>query len=154
MVLWTDAISNAQMVDALNNLVRLNYNALAGCDTALDKVSDRGHQSLLDELKAMHDRHIWMLGEQVRVLGGAPVEEKDWRQWFDRSRVAMAAMGSDQKILAAMQANEDKLVEACKEAIQQCRASDELVAVVNDVLDEGRDPRNRLAEAARPGSRK
>lgn len=151
MVLWTDTINNADMVGALNDLVHLNYDVMAACEVAREKVSGEELATLFDELNTMHERHIEMLAEQVRVLGGAPVDGTDWRQWATRGRAGLAAVGGDAQVISAMQTNEDKLYQAYKKAIQECRGSDEVVRVINDVLDEGQDLRGSLNAAADDG---
>lgn len=151
MVAFIKPISNAQMVDALNDLIHLNFDLAASCGKAIDHSSDSEQRELSGMLKAMHERHAELLGEQVRVLGGAPVSGQDWRQWVTRSKVRLAAMGKDGNLLSALQANEDKLQDAYREAIGRFAASEEMVDVINDVIDDGNDLREKLKQASGRG---
>lgn len=146
MVAFIKPISNAQMVEALNDLIHLNYDLATSYDTAVNQSPNPDQRERLSELKAMHGRHIDMLANQVRVLGGAPVSGQDWRQWVMRSKVRLAAMGKGEKLLSVVQANEESLQGAYREVLGQFAASEEMVDVINNVVDDGRDLREELKQ--------
>jgi hypothetical protein len=147
MVDFTKAVNNEQMVEALNDLIDLNYDVMTGYDKALEKNS--GLRSRLGELRDMHDRHIRQLAESVRILGGAPVEGGSGHGRGSPGKTLLAGMGKKKEgSLALMQSNEEKLKEAYIRTVDQYRASDEIVEVVNQVLDDGRELRTWLEQEA------
>lgn len=148
MAVFTKPVNNAQMVDALNDLIRLNFDVVSGYDKALDQLSDADQRKLFEALKAMHERHAHIIAERVRALGGAPVDGKDWRQWVAQGKTLLAQLGTDHGLWRAMQSNENTLREAYGKAVDEFKVSNDVVAVVNQVLDDGREPIGRLEKEA------
>lgn len=144
MVDFTKVINNEDMVQALNDLIHLNYDVKSGYDKALEKVSDADQDARLRQLKEMHERHIRQLGETVRVLGGSPAEGEDWRQLVIQGRTMFA--GGDSGQLSAMHTNEQKLKDAYMDTLDRYKASGEIVEVINQVIDDGSDLRAWLEQ--------
>lgn len=151
MPVFTKPINNAQMVDALNDLIRQNYDLMAGYNTALEQQSDADQRAQLEELKSMHERHVGLIIDRVRMLGGAPVGEDDRQHWMTQGKTMLARLGKDRDLWGAMQSNEEALREAYGKVIDEFKVSDEVVDLINQVLDDGRELRSRLAAAAGRG---
>lgn len=137
MVNLAQPINNRDMVRGLNDLIRLNVSILSNLDDSLGSISDKDVAQRLRLLREMHERHILRIGETVRVLGGAPVAENDWRRWIGKSKVALGKLRKSKGVLAAISSEEGKLRSDYARKKDQLKASPEVVATISELLDEG-----------------
>src|SRR4051812_5919919 len=71
----TDMKDNDQkVIDQLNDLVQLDYDAVQAYDLALEHIDDPGVAEDLELFKSDHERHIVELNAVITVLGGTPKE--------------------------------------------------------------------------------
>lgn len=62
------------IIETLNSLIQLDFDAVKTYEQALDRVVDPEVEDDLEAFLADHERHITDLAEVIRGLGGAPKE--------------------------------------------------------------------------------
>ncbi len=118
---------------ALNTLIEINNDRVAGYKTATDETKDTDLRMLFGELTQTSQENLSELRAEVKRLGGEPEEGtmlsgKIYRMWMD----AKAALtGGDRgSILSSCEYGEDVALEAYDKVMET--ATDELT---NDQLD-------------------
>lgn len=135
MVDFTKSISNEQMVNGLKKLIRLNQSVVAKCNLAKRHTTDpRAHKRLIEHSQ-LHERHVAMLADSIRFLGGAPghQEPQAMKAWLS------AASSNSNALISAVKVEEDKLYQAYLEELEALKASDEVVDVINRAILETRN---------------
>lgn len=147
MVDFTKSINNEQMVEALNVLIRHNEEVLASCRAAREE-SESNNSRRLTELEQVHLRHTERLGDSIRLLGGSPVRSDDEPSLMHKAKTALSEFGTRSSGLKALSKREDQLTRDYVKTVDRYRASDEIVAVVNQLLDESKPLREWLEQEA------
>lgn len=85
MVDFTKPINNGDMVKGLNELIRSNTDLVVFYDQELC-LFVKGENDLrhIKTLKNLHEQHAHMLGDTVRLLGGAPDFKRARHSWIRR----------------------------------------------------------------------
>jgi hypothetical protein len=104
--LTTDVRDVARLVDELNDLLQLDYDAAAACALALKALDDPGYQDAVRGFKADHERHIEELAALVRSYDGAPTPGPHLSGGFQLAVQRAAAAGTDAAIVTAFKSNE------------------------------------------------
>jgi hypothetical protein len=138
MVDFTKPVNNADMVKELNALIRCNMELCSYYEDLTPRIKDKAYQQPLASFKALHTHHAELIGDTVRLLGGAPaVAEGEHTsaggRWLRR------LYGGEGKLNDFVKA-EEKLRDRYRESLQDqaVRASPECVAVINQVLADSR----------------
>lgn len=148
MVDFTQRINNADMVDGLNTLIHRNINLMACYQHGLlDAVDEQVHRDGIEEFKNLHQQHAHLLGDTVRILGGAPDYREDKGSWLSKSKLLLGKLRHDKGILSAVLSEEKKLEAEYLDTIQALKASPESVAVINQALEERDKPMQWLHQA-------
>ena len=147
MVDFTKPVNNADMVKGLNALIRCNMELCSYYDEDLTpRIKDQAYQQPLASLKALHSYHAELIGDTVRLLGGAPdLAAGEHASVGGRWLRKFAGKGKLNDFVKA----EEKLLERYHESLQDqaVRASPECVAVINQVLADSRAALNGLRDA-------
>lgn len=145
MVDFTQRINNADMVDGLNALIHLNL-SLKACyeNDLLDTVDDEAYRAGILEFRDLHEQHAHLLGDTVRLLGGAPDYREDKGNWISKSKALLAKLRSDKGVLHTMHTEEKRLEEEYLETLQALKASPESVTVINQAMEEREKPMHWL----------
>ncbi len=125
----TDERSLAMLVGELNDLLQLDYDAVAAYALALNALDDPAHQESVRQFKADHERHIEELTELVRKYGGVPMPMPHLSGVFKLAVQGVAAAGNDAAVVTAFKSNEIQSRDKYRRA-----ASRQHPAEVQDVL--------------------
>jgi uncharacterized protein (TIGR02284 family) len=94
------------VIEVLSDLIQLDRNAVGAYDQAIAACEQAHIKDTLVEFKRDHERHIGDVSEQVRALGGVPVETSDLKGKLLEGFTAITSRG-DQSALLAMRGNEE-----------------------------------------------
>ena len=100
----------SELVHQLNDLIRLDYDAIEAYEAAIPRIDDVQDRATLTHFCDDHRRHVSELGAAVRELGAAPVSHTDLRHFVRTGRVVVsgvvAGVVGDEAVLRAMYRNE------------------------------------------------
>jgi ElaB/YqjD/DUF883 family membrane-anchored ribosome-binding protein len=96
----------AEVLDALNDLLQLDHDAIAAYDVAIEKLEDRDHASQIAGFRRDHERHIRELNELVLRLGGTPKNEPHLTGPFKTAMQSLGGLAGDKGLLLAWRTNE------------------------------------------------
>jgi len=99
-------METAKVVDKLNDLIKLDVDAIHAYDQAISSCGMDELKRGLTEFRADHDRHVRELSDCVRALGGQPDVRRDWKGFLISGFTAIVSQG-DHSSLVAMQTNEE-----------------------------------------------
>lgn len=110
MTTQTDADStaraDARILDALNDLLQLDYDAIGAYEIAVERLEDRAHAIRVEEFMRDHDRHVRELNLLIQGMGGVPRNEPHPTGPFKQALQAFGALGGDRGTLIAFRTNE------------------------------------------------
>src|SRR5690606_19757250 len=133
------ALAEDSLVSLLNELIELEYDAIAGYEQALSRLDGERHKPMLGLFMRTHQRRVRELGRRVRSLGGAPRGGWEVRRIVTRGRIEIGAMAGDEAIFRAMSRNEDDAVTTYERAAQRLStASEDLRGLVERYLADER----------------
>ncbi|MGE5616002.1 MAG: PA2169 family four-helix-bundle protein [Bacillota bacterium] len=102
------ATSNETIIDKLNDLIELDFDAIEAYQAAIERLKNPSYKSRLAEFCKDHERHTKNLAELVAKLGGEPSRGPDVKRFLTKGKVVIAdIVGDDHAILMAMRANEE-----------------------------------------------
>lgn len=149
MVDFTQRINNADMVDSLNALIHHNLTLKACYERDLvDAVDEPTHRAGIEEFTCLHEQHAHLLGDTVRLLGGAPDYHEDPPGWVTKSKILLGKLRHDKGVLNVIHAEEKNLEEEYLNTIRALNGSPESVAVINQALEEREKRMHWLRQAA------
>ena len=94
------------LIDELNDLIRLDFDAVRAYDQAIEKIEDDDARDDLQQFKLDHERHITDLSEVVRSLGGTPEDGPDLKGVLLEGMTALRSVTGTLGALKAMRMNE------------------------------------------------
>ena len=97
---------NAWLVAQLNDLLQLDYDAVAAYRVTLAELDSPALKVDLQRNLEDHERHIRELGEHIEQRGGMKLSMPNVTGVFTLALQAAAAMGSDRSVLLAFKTNE------------------------------------------------
>ena len=87
-------------VAELNQLLRLNYDSVAGYTAAIEALEDERAQLALIRLRGDHQRHIVEIARRIRSYGGTPLATPEERAGiFVWDAEVLRSLGGDREIL-------------------------------------------------------
>jgi uncharacterized protein (TIGR02284 family) len=107
------------LVLLLNELIELEYDAIAAYEQALSRLDGERHKPMLGLFMRTHQRRVRELGQRVRSLGGVPRGGWEVRRIVTRGRIEIGALAGDEAIFRAMSRNEDDAVTAYERAAKR-----------------------------------
>jgi len=126
----------------LEDLIRLDYDAAAAYQAAIDRLETAGFKAAMRTFKADHLRHTRELGECLRELGETPPREGDLKQFLTTGKVVLGGLLGDKAILRAMRTNENDTVTAYDRAVKHKSVTDP----IRRALERGRMDEHRHRE--------
>ena len=141
------ASHSSERAHHLNQLIALDYDAIAAYEAAIDRLDDERFRRQLAEFKRDHERHINYLSDQVRELGGEPAAGPDAKQILTKGKVVLADLAGDKAILKAMESNEEQTNAAYEKAVMQLKGDVATQNAVQENLEDERRHRAWLREA-------
>lgn len=103
----TDVLNSEQLINDLNDLIELDYDAIAAYESAIEKLEAQGLKNQLNTFLEDHQKHIINLSQHVREAGGEPADGPDMMKILTMGKVALAQLAGDGGILKAMRINEE-----------------------------------------------
>src|SRR3954449_6486030 len=94
------------MLEALNDLLQTDHDAVAAYDVAIGKLEDRDHASQIAGFRRDHERHIHELNDLVARLGGNASNHPHATGPFKTALQSLGALAGDKGLLLAFRSNE------------------------------------------------
>jgi rubrerythrin len=102
-----EVLHGKQLVDKLNDLVQLDYDAIISYDHAIAHCDDAAVRRDLELFRGDHQRHIADLGKVIRALDGTPIDvHRDLKGVVLEGITTMRSLGGTLSALRAMRTNE------------------------------------------------
>jgi rubrerythrin len=98
--------STAEIIEGLNDLLKLDHDAIGAYEIAIERLEDRTHADQIAGFKRDHERHIRDLNELIAELGGTPTNEPHATGPLKEALQRLGAVGGDRGILIAWRTNE------------------------------------------------
>lgn len=108
-----------EVISDLNDLIELDYDAIAAYKSAIERLDDAAFKKKLTEFLGDHQRHVEELGDAVRKEGGNPATEGDAMKILTKGKVVIAGLMGDEAILKAMRVNEEVTNTKYEEAVEE-----------------------------------
>jgi rubrerythrin len=98
-----------KFLDALKELVELDYDAVEAYDAAINRIQNTVYKNQLKNFKEDHQRHIKELNELLTKHGESQVTSPGLKQWITKGKIILADIMGDKAILQAMKTNEEDM---------------------------------------------
>lgn len=126
-----------EIVEALNDLIEMDHNAIGGYDSAIKGIKDYPDiQSTFQQFRADHERHIRELSPFVRQYGGEPEKAPGAMGMLQKGWTEVSKLGGADAILSAMVSNEKSAVKTYEQGATKAFPPDILRIVERGVEDE------------------
>ncbi|HJD65028.1 MAG TPA: PA2169 family four-helix-bundle protein [Rickettsia endosymbiont of Diachasma alloeum] len=86
-------------VDAIKELVELDYDAIEAYEAAINRITDENYKTQLQRFKEDHERHVKELNELLLQHKEEKVTGPSSKQWLTKGKVVLATQISDKAIL-------------------------------------------------------
>ena len=151
----TMAGKQTKLVDALNSLIELAFDAIEAYQAAISRTSRPDDKQELTAFMGDHERHTRELAPHVARLGGTAKHKGDFKAVLTKGKVQIAGLVGDRAILMAMKTNEDDTNAAYEFATQRTDIdNEELRSLLHANLSDERKHRawleRRITEGERP----
>lgn len=94
-------------VDAIKELVELDYDAIEAYEAAINRITDENYKTQLQRFKEDHERHVKELNELLSKHKEEEITGPSSKQWLTKGKVVLATQIGDRAILHAMLSNEE-----------------------------------------------
>jgi uncharacterized protein (TIGR02284 family) len=133
----------------LNNLIELDYDAVAAYEAAIERLHNQGYKERLREFLGDHQRHIIDLKPHAARLCEDVASGPDVKQVLTKGKVIIAKLAGDRAILFAMKTNEDDTNTAYERAVNHDAVTPEVLAVLQRNLADERRHRAWIQQCLR-----
>lgn len=116
----------------LNNLIQLDYDAIAAYDAAIERLENPDYETKLREFRDDHLAHVEKLGELVQAQGSEPASSSDMKKVLTKGQVVVGGLVGDGAILEAMKLNEDQT-----NSMYEAEAAEDMPPEVHQALKRG-----------------
>lgn len=99
---------SSEIAKHLNNVIELDFDAIAAYQAAIDRVESAEFRTKLEEFKQDHERHVETLGKLVQAHGAQAASSGDAKKLLTKGQVVIAGLMGDSAILEAMKMNEEQ----------------------------------------------
>lgn len=113
------ATDSKQIISDLNDLIHLDYDAIAAYQSAIERLDSAEYKAKLTDFMGDHNRHVEELGKVVRSEGGTAPTEGDAMKILTKGKVVIAGLAGDEAILKAMRANEEVTNTKYEDAVEE-----------------------------------
>lgn len=134
----TTLVSSDEVVSDLNNLIQLEYDAIAAYKAAIERLDTVDYKEKFTEFLGDHENHVTNLSDLVRSEGGTPEDSGDIKKILTKGKVVLADLSGDEAILKAMNANEKQTNTKYEEAAEENYPTNVEVVVQRGLADERR----------------
>ena len=101
-----------EFVNALQDLLELEFDAVEAYDAAINRLEDEHYKSKLREFRGEHRVHIRELSAILQKHGKSVPTGPSGKQWLTKGKVVLGSLMGDNSILSAMRSNEVDTVTA------------------------------------------
>lgn len=115
----SNVLDSDTIVKKLDDLIELDYDAIAAYKEAVDRFENPAFKTRLKEFLGDHERHVEELSKSVRAEGGTPPTSGDFKKVLTKGQVVLADLGDDKAILKAMKINEDQTNSKYEQAVEE-----------------------------------
>lgn len=122
----------------LEELIKLDYDAIEAYEAAIERLSDLEYQRQLIAFCDDHRRHTRNLAEHLRQIGLAPPTGPDVKRVLTKGKVVIAGLVGDIAILKAMRSNEDDTNVAYESSLEHDLPPAIQETIRNNLADERR----------------
>lgn len=128
-----------EIVNALNDLIEMDHNAIGGYNSAINGLE--GHPAIrktFEGFRADHERHVQELSPFVREHGGEPAKHPGAMGVLQKGWTEVSKLGGADAILSAMVSNEQTAVKTYEQGATKAFPPEILRVVERGVADERR----------------
>jgi rubrerythrin len=129
-------------MDALIELVQLDYDAVAAYEAAINRINLPEYKKSLQGFKQDHEKHIKVFSKYIKESGRVPPEEPGMKSFLTQGKVVLANLVGDTTILRAMRSNE----EDTNTAYERLNKYEDIPGDIMNDLKEGLEDERRHAE--------
>jgi uncharacterized protein (TIGR02284 family) len=129
-------------VDLLEELIKLDYDAIEAYDMAIERLDDAESQRQLTEFREDHRRHTQDLSRFLKEYGAKPPTGPDLKRFLTQGKVMLGSLRGDRAILKAMKSNEDQTNTAYERATEHHDLPMELQETLRKNLEDERRHRS------------
>ncbi len=145
----TMAGKNSDLIDALNSLIELDFDAVEAYTAAIDRVSDIDDKNQLGSFRADHERHTRELAETVIKLGGKAKSKGDFKAMLTKGKVVIAGLANEKAVFTAMKTNEDDTNKAYENATGRHDVPNDIMMLLQRNLTDERRHRSWIEQRMR-----
>lgn len=128
-----------EIVDALNDLIELDHNAIGGYDSAIKGLESQPDiRKTFETFRADHERHVQELSPFVTQYGGKPAKRPGAMGLLQKGWTEMSKLGGADAIVSAMVSNEETAVNTYEAGVTKAFPPEILRIVERGVADERR----------------
>lgn len=115
----TTVIDRNTVINELNKLINLGYDAIAAYEAAIERLVTPEYRERLREFKSDHERHARNLAACIKRLGGKAAASGDIKRVLSKGIVILGNINHDKGVLEAMKSNENQTSLFYEEALQK-----------------------------------
>jgi rubrerythrin len=130
----------------IEELIKLDYDAIEAYDAAIERLDDEESKQSLAEFRDDHARHTENLARFLRDAGRKPPSGPDAKRVLTKGKVLIADLMGDKAILQAMKSNEDDTNTVYERATQNKNLSSDMARTVRENLEDERRHRAWLEQ--------
>lgn len=127
------------LVDCLDALLELDYDAIEAYEAAIERVDDPDDKAELRSFLSDHERHVADLTPLVEALGKRASKGPDVKKWLAKGKVVIMGLAGANAVLLAMKTNEDDTNTAYERVVGRTDLTDDVRRIVErNLADERR----------------
>jgi hypothetical protein len=107
---------STEMIEGLNQLLRLEHDAVTACEVAIEQLVDRDNAVMMAAFKRDHESHLRELTELILRLGGVPRNEP---HIAPQLKHAVRRGGDDAELLGAWWSQQLRLTNAYRTGLDK-----------------------------------
>lgn len=130
----------------LEELIKLDYDAIEAYETAIDRLENPTFREHLTAFCEDHRRHTQNLGKFLRDAGKDVPTGPDAKRVLTKGKVFLANLGGDKAILTAMKSNEDDTNAAYERATRHADVPPQVRDILKGNLEDERRHRAWLVQ--------
>jgi hypothetical protein len=132
------AKEQAALVAELNDLMQLDYDAVAAYSLALSALRDPAYQDAVRNFKADHERHIEELTQLIRQYDGLPMPMPHLSGVFKLAVQGVGVAGGDAAVITTFKSNEAQVRDKYRRAAGKQHPPDVQGVLIRAARDEQR----------------
>lgn len=127
--------------DLLQDLIELDYDAIAAYEAAIERLDNVEYQQKLRGFCEDHRRHTTNLAPFLTRLGEEVPDGADAKSLLTKGKVVLADLMGDEAIIKAMKTNEEDTNTAYERAVKHADVTPEIRQVLQSNLEDERTHR-------------